>query len=296
MMAVKNRVSGPVWIVVALLSAPLPCIAQDSTPTLESLAADEAPTVDGRADDPAWSDARPVEVTARIVRPEPKEDGVTVTIKSVRTAANVYFLVQWKDETRDDAAHKPWVWNAEKLGYEEGPEREDMLSLAFEHTGLFDADMVSGEEATWDVWQWKATRTNPQGYAMDRFHRYTLEKPEGKVNSYTARNGRTIWIARPEDTGDTAEKKQPAPKEHQGERVPQYVEAMPSGSAADVRAKGGWADGVWTLEFERRLDTGHPDDTAFDPSRGYRMAVSVHDRTGNMDKATGVIELSFVHE
>ena len=29
-------------------------------------------------------------------------------------------------------------------------------------------------------------------------------------------------------------------------------------TAAGVRAKGRWSSGVWTLEFSRRLDTGHP--------------------------------------
>lgn len=153
--------------------------------------------------------------------------------------------------------------------------------------------MLSGEPGVWDVWQWKATRTNPQGYAMDRAHRYTSEKPEGKAKSHTAKNGKTIWIARPEDAGDTVEKKQPAPKEHEGDRVPQYLPGVPSGSAADVRAKGTWADGWWTVEFERGLDTGHPDDTTFDPKRSYRIAVAAHDRTGDMDKASGVVELSF---
>ncbi len=65
------------------------------------------------------------------------------------------------------------------------------------------------------------------------------------------------------------------------------------GSAADVRAKGAWAAGKWTLEFARKLDTGNPDDTRFDIARAYKFAVGVHNDTGDMDKATGVIELSF---
>lgn len=153
--------------------------------------------------------------------------------------------------------------------------------------------MLFGEEAEWDVWQWKATRTNPQGYAMDRTHRYTREKPQAKAKRYPTHHGSTIWIARPEDEGETVEKKQGAPKEKQGDRVPQYLPGMPTGSAADVRAKGAWARGKWTLEFERKLDTGHPDDTAFRCGRTYSMAVGTHDRTGDMDKASGTIVLRF---
>jgi hypothetical protein len=207
---------------------------------------------------------------------------------------HIYFLVRWKDDTKDDVAHKPWVWSTERNVYEQGAEREDMFAFGFQHTGVFTEDMLSGEPAVWDVWHWKATRTNPQGYAMDKSHHHTLEKPSGKATSYQARNGRTIWIARPEDAGDTLEKKQPAPDAYQQDRLPQYVPGTPNGSAADVLAKGRWADGWWTLEIKRRLDTGHPDDTVFDTDRTYPMAVSTHDRTGEMDKASGVIDLAFV--
>ncbi|GMV83288.1 MAG: hypothetical protein AMXMBFR7_44720 [Planctomycetota bacterium] len=263
-------------------------------PRLESSPVVDAPTIDGRADDVAWQNARPVEVQARVVWPKTEDRSVPVVLKSVRTKEDIYFLIRWKDETKDDAAHKPWVWNTEKGSYESGPEREDMFALAFEHTGVFSGHMLSGDPAIWDIWHWKATRTNPQGQAMDKTHHYTLEKPAGKANSYPALNGKTIWIARPEDAGDTIEKKQAAPKERQGDRVPQYLPGTPSESAADVSAKGAWVDGWWTLELKRKLDTGHADDTAFDPARTYRMAVSVHDRTGDMDKASGVIELVFV--
>lgn len=61
------------------------------------------------------------------------------------------------------------------------------------------------------------------------------------------------------------EKKQDAPAKNERERVQQYLPGTPLGSAADVGAKGKWADGWWTLEFARRLDTGEADDTTFSP-------------------------------
>lgn len=252
----------------------------------------KAPLVDGRADDDAWKRAESLERTVRRVVP-PEGATTTVVLRSVHTDTHIYILATWKDETRDDAAHKPWIWSLAKNAYEEGPEREDMFSITFELSGAFTADMLSGEPGVWDVWQWKATRTNPQGYAMDRTHRYTTEKPEGKAREHAARNGKTIWIARPEDAGDTVEKKQAAPSARGDERVPQYLAGTPSGSAADVRARGSWAGGWWTLEFERRLNTGHADDRQFDASRSVLMAVAAHDRTGDMDKASNAFELSF---
>jgi len=251
----------------------------------------KAPTVDGKGDDAIWQSAAPLELVVRRVWPPDVTKVARVWLRTVHTGTHVYVLAVWEDETKDDESHKSWVWDAAKNAYVEGTDREDMFSLAFELSGVWNPDMLSGEEAVWDVWQWKATRTNPQGYAMDRTHRYTREKPQGKAKEYPTHRGSTIWIGRPEDAGDTVEKKQAAPKEKQEDRVSQYLPGTPTGSAADVRAKGTWADGKWTLEFERELDTGHADDTAFRCGRAYSMAVGTHDRTGDMDKASGTITL-----
>jgi hypothetical protein len=251
------------------------------------------PVLDGGSDDDAWRTAPPLEV--RVQRPLPPRLGesAAVELRCAYSTDSIFFQIRWRDETRDDTAHKPWVWNDSKRAYEEGPDREDALSLAFEHTGPFDADMLSGAEAIWDVWHWKAVRTNPQGFAMDRTHRYTRAKPEGKATQHQSRNNEDVWIARPEDAGDTVEKKQPAPAQRTEDRVPQYLAGTPTGSAADVHAKGAWKDGSWVLELARKLDTGHADDTRFDPAHSYRFAVGTQDRTGDMDKASGIIELTF---
>lgn len=282
-------------VVVSLLAS---CAASSETgraqePRVVSAKFATAPTLDGKGNDAAWSAAQPAQAVAKGVLPANSGISTEVSIRSVHTDSHVYFLIRWKDETKDDQIHKPWVWDAAKKAYVEGPEREDMFSIAIELTGPFDPDMLAGVESVWDVWHWKATRTNPQGYAMDRSHRYTKEQWQGKGKSFKARNGQTIWIARPEDSGDTVEKKQPAPAEKKEDRVPQYLQPVPTGSAADVKAKGAWADGWWTLELERKLDTAHEDDTKFELGRSYKMAVAAHDRTGDMDKASGVIEVHF---
>jgi len=251
----------------------------------------KAPLLDGRADDEAWKGAQEVRVVAKGVFPANEAKSTDVSLRSVRTDTHIYFLVRWKDETKDAEMHKPFAWDAAKNAYVEGPEREDMFSLAFEHTGPFDPDMLAGVESIWDVWHWKATRTNPQGYAMDRTHRYSKEQWQGKGKSFKDRKGQTIWIARLEDAGDTVEKKVAAPTAKQDDRAPQYAPGAPTGSAADVKAKGAWEGGWWTLELERKLDTGHADDTKFEPGRAYKMAVSAHDRTGDMDKASRTFEI-----
>ena len=257
---------------------------------VDSVPVTEAPDIDGRDSDLAWSLARGSRITVREVAGNQKGRSRQVILKSVRTASHIYFLVSWADTTRD-ATHKTWVWNAEKKAYEQGSDREDVLALAFEHTGTFNADMLSGVEAVWDVWQWKAARTDPAGHAMDKTHRFGKAKPAGKAKSFPARDGSTIWIARPEDDGASSQESRPAPKEHKGDRVPKYVAGTPSGSAADVRAKGVWKDGRWTVEFARKLSTGHADDAVLD-GKTYRMGLAVFDRAEHVHHSRSeVIEL-----
>lgn len=262
-------------------------------PKLVAVKIAQAPALDGKGDDAAWRSAKPVDVVAKGVMPKTRGTSSTVTLRAAHTDTHIYLIVQWTDATKNDAGHKTWVWDAAKSAYAEDTDREDALSIAFEHTGPFTADMLSGGDAVWDVWHWKAFRTNPQGFAMDRSHHYFKSQPTVKANKHTAKDGSDVWIARPEDVGDTVEKKQAAPTENKGARVPQYLHGTPTGSAADVQAKGAWADGKWTLELVRKLDTGNADDTKFDTSRAYKLAVGVHNDTGDMDKASGVIELNF---
>ena len=255
---------------------------------------DAGPTLDGAIDDNAWKPTIPLTVT--VTRSLPPNQGTTstVTLRCVRTDDTLFIAATWDDPTHN-VAHKSWVWNEAAKAYEEGKDREDMFAVAFEHTGAFDPDMLAGIASVWDVWHWKASRTNPQGYAMDKTHHYMRSEPSGviKAKEHTARDGKPVWIARPEDGGDTVEKKQTAPSEFKGDRVAQYLPGTPTDSAADVRAKGAWNNGTWTLELSRKLNTGHKDDTQFDIRQAYSMAVSVFDETGDMDKGSGTIQLVF---
>lgn len=262
-------------------------------PRLTAIKIAQPPRLDGRGDDTAWRSAKPATATAKGVMPKTLGTSAQVTLRAAYDDTHLYVLATWDDATRDDSGHRTWKWAADKKAYAEDADREDMLGVAFEHTGEFTADMLASVEAAWDVWHWKAFRTNPQGYAMDKTHRFTKGQPAGRANKHTTKGGTDTWIARPEDGGDSLEKSQAAPAEFKGDRVPRYLPGSPTGSAADVQAKGAWAAGKWTVEFARKLDTGQGDDTVFNRSRTYRMAVSVHDRTAEMDKATDVIVLEF---
>jgi hypothetical protein len=283
------------WVLFLLLAAlppgagrAEPTTTTPEPPTVTSVPVDACPRMDGSAEDAAWRWAPETEV--RMTEPTAAGTSPRGWIRSVHDAEWVWFLVTWEDGTKD-VEHRPWTWNEGKGTYEEGKQREDMLTLSFERAGPFSADPLAPEEATFDEWNWKAARTDPVGHAMDRFERRTRTKPEGEAHELKARDGTTTWVIRGEDAGDSIQTKRDAPATNEGERVPRYVATTPTDSAADVRAKGAWKSGRWTVELERALATGFPDDTDFDLARPLLFAVAAPRGNAESDAGSGALRL-----
>ena len=92
-----------------------------------------------------------------------------------------------------------------------------------------------------------------------------------------------IYIDRPGDAGQSPFKSQSPPAQKQADRIAKYLPRTPTGSQADVQAKGRHANGRWTLELARKLDTGHADDAKLVIGQAYRCAIAVFDRESNED-------------
>lgn len=242
--------------------------------TVRALRTASVPVIDGRSGDEAW--ARSVET---VVPLEGEKGPTSCTVRALVTDGTLFLLLRWPDAT-EDRVHKPWVRGADGT-WTAGTEREDVASVAFPMDGPFTADMLRPVECTWDVWHWKAGRTDPAGHAMDRIHRHSFTDPGGKRASFPMTDGRTLFIARPEDAGTGATGDLPAPAE--GERGPRYVARSPEGSAGDVAARGTWSGGWWTLELARALDTGNPDDAAFEAGTAVPFAIAIMDRAEDED-------------
>ena len=56
---------------------------------------------------------------------------------------------------------------------------------------------------------------------------------------------------------------------------------IPQGSRADIKAVSRYADGAWNVILYRQLDTGHDDDTAFNPRKKYNFAMALFDDSGD---------------
>lgn len=244
----------------------------------------EMPRLDGDPSDPQWAEAAPLSV--------PMTGGTgphEVTLRAIVRGDDVFLLAEWADATHD-VEHKVWTPKA-GAAHVAGPEREDVIAVAFPISGEFTGDMLSPVECVWDVWQWKSARTDPAGYAMDKSHVHTFADPGGKRHEHKFDDGRALYIRRPEDAGTSATRAVKAPASG-GDRVHQFFAQTPAGSAADVRAKGVWRDGRWTVEFARRLTTGHADDADLGGATTVPFAVAILDRGEDEDhSATHVLTL-----
>lgn len=239
--------------------------------TLTTVKVDSAPTIDGVASDPVWSRADAVVTHDPVAK-------IDVTIKSVYTSDRIYFLVTFPDEN-ESRDHKTMLWVAEQERYRTGYDREDTFVFKWSmESEPVDLSVTADNAYNADIWFWKANRTDPSGYADDKMHEISAAETRDASIIYS-RNGLPYYLSRPGDSGKAAYRILIHDK-FVRHRMPKYRVEQPSGSRADIRAKGVWRDGSWTIEFERKLNTGHPDDVQFDPQGRYLFGVSRHEIAG----------------
>ena len=234
----------------------------------------QAPVVDGAAEDPAWTRCQDYVTHDRV-------GGIDVTLRAAYTDSHIFFLVQFPDPD-ESLRHKYWVWNHDLKLYETGPEREDTFIFKWSMTGnQADLGLRSETGYTADIWFWKANRTDPVGKADDKIQTLgVVQKP--KTQPLTNQSGRSTYLSRRGDRGRSAY--QPVIHvDYQGDRIPQFENRPPSGSRADVQARGVWKAGVWTIEFSRNLVTGHADDLQLDPTETFLFGVSRYEIAGRKE-------------
>ncbi|TYO98685.1 ethylbenzene dehydrogenase [Geothermobacter ehrlichii] len=245
--------------------------------TVTAVTVDTAPVVDGRADDPAWRAAPEIKIHDQVADTD-------IRLKSVTCGDMIYFLVRFADDQPNEL-HKPWVWDSDLEAYMLGPQREDSFVFKWNlEDHPVDLSNFSDDNYRADVWYWKANRTNPAGYADDKHHVLSV-KAAPKAKAITSKSGTQKFLQRLGDEGTSTTKKRILTR-YEGDIQPQYQIRQPNGSRADVRAKGIWADGTWTIEFARKLQTGHADDVQFDKGGKYLFGVSIYGLYGKpVDKS-----------
>lgn len=284
-----------------------------------SVTAKYSPKAPSGLDDTLWQWAQPVDVRVRGRDSFAGED-VTVVTRAVYTDESLYFLFKWPDSTQSVAKRAWKFDGQSWSHLEGDEDRIAVLFEITRINGFATkgcavvchsppdvpskewkfATQTAGEKG--DLWHWKAARSNHAGYADDSW--LTIAgNPSGSYRTTGRRSddgkGGDVYNQTEDRTGPRYMQDPNTPPSAPGFLI--YDEAVPipdgtafktgtvltyrmpkraEGSRGDVKASGRYADGGWTVMLNRRLDTGHEDDVAFNPRRDYSFAIAVFDNTG----------------
>jgi len=229
------------------------------------------PVIDGLAGDPAWENAQEI-ITLD------KSSKLPITIKAVYT--DTEFFVQFSFPDKDESrTHKSWIWNKGREIYTVGHDREDIIILKWNmEPDPVDLSIVADNPDHADMWFWKVCRPGATGYADDTSHllSQTEEQDSTKIIS---KSGKTMYLLRKSDDGTSAYRIDLI-TDYGGKTLPRYIHQQPTGSRSDVKVKGVWENGTWTIEFRRNFITGHQDDVQFTTARKYLFGVSRYEIAG----------------
>jgi len=229
------------------------------------------PVIDGAADETVWQQVKEYITHDKVA-------DIPITLKAVYTDTEIFFLVTFPDAD-ESITHKSWVWDKDSQLYQQGPDREDCFVLKWNMAQApVDLSVKADNSYIADIWFWKACRSNPVGYADDKYDQYD-ENEIPKSMKVISKSGKTMYIRRDGDSGMATCEDIIYP-DYQGDNLARFKYLAPTGSRADVKAKGKWSDGKWTIEFSRALNTGNSDDVQFDISKEYLFGVSRYEIAG----------------
>lgn len=258
-----NRAFLSTLMVMLLLGMSNMAFAEQS---IVSTKVETPPVIDGDINELIWENVKPTPI-------KDQASGTMILLRSVYSGDKVYFSVFFNDSV-ENPLHKPWLWDKDKEVYETGAHREDTFVFKWNMMDKkVDLSNFSDDSYKADVWYWKANRTNPAGYADDKNQELSDSQSE-KSTEVESLTGKKRFLSRHSDKGKPAYTEF-KPTTFTESLIDRYPKSMPKGSRADVIAKGQWKDGSWTIEFERKLVTGHSDDVQFDLSKEYLFGVSI---------------------
>jgi PAS domain S-box-containing protein len=287
----------------------------------------EAITIDGYANESSWKGAKKL-----VIRVQDGGIGVVdVALQALYDHEYIYLYASWADPT-ESVTKGLWTFDSATGNWSSSGD-EDRFSIFWNIEDSIAGFNIGGcamlchgdrmhtnaphEKA--DIWHWKASRTNPMGYADDKWMDDTIKEGYVSEAKEAARhgdnstsggyrdnkqivliNGSNVTMPlyyEPNPTNDIDAKFLFQSEIDNGEAievtgatilkngttVPGYILDRPIGSRGDIDAKGIWRDGMWSLELKRKLNTGHADDVQFEVTKLYRFGVAISDNAGGFE-------------
>lgn len=229
------------------------------------------PIIDGDGADTQWNEISEVKVKDVVANHD-------LFFSAVHDGENIAIRIRFPDAT-ENREHKTLVWNEAESIYKTGPKREDTMVMKWPVNRLNEnITLDSNQPYQADIWYWKSFRTDPLGYADDK-HQIYSKAPNKKATKLRAKDGTLFFLQRKGDAGSSTYKTRIILEKTNNE-VAKYDHRQPSGSRADIKAKGGWKDGFWTVEFLRKLKTGNGDDIQLEINQQALVGLSRYEIAG----------------
>lgn len=271
---------------------------------------ESAPT---ELDSPQWNNAKEVEF---VLEGAGSVEGKTIEtkVKSVYTKEEIFFLLEWPDADKS-MNKKKWRFTGGKWVKQKGD--EDRLGIVWEISRIDkfatkgcailchnesenEKDWyyaVSSKKEKADLWHWKAVRANPVGYTEDGYVVTNPSKEPEKGRFRDAGSGKAKGNSTKDKSGpaymqdlskpasikgsllvDEAVKISGSSVFKDGDEIPGYMlNTKWTGSFADIKTKGVWKDGKWTVMLSRKLRTENDDDVQYNTKKKYSFGIATFD-------------------
>jgi hypothetical protein len=271
----------------------------------------------GDAGSPVWNQAKEARI---VLTGAGKFEGKDIELKtkSVYIKDEIFFRFEWPD--KDKSMQKnAWKFSGGKWNKIKANEDRLGLVFEINRIDKFATKgcavlchnesknekewyfAVSSAKEKADMWHWKAVRSNPVGFTEDGYVVFNATKEPEKGRKRDAGSGTKAKSNRTKDKSKPAYMQDPSKtvsipgtllvsqaveiKDYanfkEGDEIPGYMlNTAWKDSFADVKAKGVWQNGKWTVVMSRKLNTGYDDDTQFNTRKKYPFSLAVFDNSG----------------
>jgi len=235
--------------------------------------------------------------------------------KSVYTKNKIFFRFEWTDKDKS-MNKKRWKYSGGEWTKIKGDEDRLGVTWEINRINKFATKgcavlchnesknekdwyyAVSSSKEKGDMWHWKAVRSNPVGYTEDGFVTTNPSKKPEEGRKRDAGSGTKAKSNRTKDKSKPAFMQDPSKspslpgsllvdeaveiKDYSifkdRDEIPGYMLYTEwKDSFSDLKTKGVWKNGKWTLVISRKLNTGYDDDVQFNTRKKYPFAIAVFD-------------------